>query len=98
MLLVLGAAFSAGADDPAVRVPLHVDLALFAAAGEGAGGELLDEASVVIAQPWSTATRGAKLAEETMSVGFSPGWRKTGTMIRAILVEPSLLGRSARPN
>jgi hypothetical protein len=32
-----------------------------------------------------------------MSVGSSPGWRKTGTMMRAIFVVPSRLRRSARP-
>lgn len=32
-----------------------------------------------------------------MLVGSSPGSRKVGTMIRATFVEPSLLGRSARP-
>lgn len=32
-----------------------------------------------------------------MSFGFSPGSRKTGTMIRATFVVPSRWGRSARP-
>lgn len=41
--------------------------------------------------------RGRKLAEATMSCRSSPGWRKTGTMILATFVMPSLLGRSARP-
>lgn len=32
-----------------------------------------------------------------MSFGSSPGWRKTGMMIRAVLARPSGLGRRARP-
>lgn len=32
-----------------------------------------------------------------MSVGSSPDWRKTGTMMRATLARPSGLGRRARP-
>ncbi len=48
-------------------------------------------------RPWSTATSPAYEAEATMSAGSSPGWRKTGTMIRATFVLPSRLGRSARP-
>lgn len=46
VLLVL-AVLAAGADDLAVGVAFHVDLAGVLAAGEGAGGELLDESFVV---------------------------------------------------
>ncbi len=46
VLLVL--ALAAGADDPPVLVAPEVDLAL--ALGEGAGGELLDEAVVMTAE------------------------------------------------
>lgn len=43
--LVLAVAFAAGADDPSVLVAPDVDLVL--SAGEGAGGELLDQVLVV---------------------------------------------------
>ncbi|KUN74958.1 hypothetical protein AQJ64_44545 [Streptomyces griseoruber] len=48
LLLVLAIALSAGPDDPPVLIALEVDLAL--AAGEGAGGELLDQALIMRAQ------------------------------------------------
>jgi hypothetical protein len=48
LLLVLAVAFAAGPDDPPVFVAPDVDLAL--AAGEGAGGELFDQALIVAAQ------------------------------------------------
>ncbi|GGY52653.1 hypothetical protein GCM10010384_68080 [Streptomyces djakartensis] len=86
MLLALAVALAAGPDDPPVLIALEVDLAF--AAGERAGGEPLDQALIVAAQALEHERLEARGA--TRSVGSSPGSRKTGTMIRATLVEPSL--------
>ncbi|WP_187281781.1 hypothetical protein [Streptomyces sp. gb1(2016)] len=76
-------AAGAGTDDPSVFVASDVDLAL--AAGERAGGELLDEAFIMTA-PRRTATRGRKPTEATKSAGSLPGGRTTGATIRVTFV------------
>lgn len=50
VVLLLVLAVTVGPDDPAFFIALHVDLAGVVAAGQGAGGELLNEAFVVRAQ------------------------------------------------
>ncbi len=58
LFLVFAVTLAAGPDDPPVLVAPDVDLAL--SAGEGAGGELLDEAFVVAAEALEDGYEGAE--------------------------------------
>lgn len=74
VLLVLAVARAVGADDLAVLVALDMDLAF--AAGEGAGGELLDESFIMTAESLyleAGSGRGAFVVGTGVSVGVRAG-------------------------
>ncbi len=95
LLLVRAVALSASPDDLPVLIALEVDCAL--AVGEGAGGELLDQAFIVAAQALEHRRERLEACGGDHVGRVLTGFRNTGTMILAPFVLPSLLSRSARP-
>ncbi|WP_376210470.1 hypothetical protein [Streptomyces sp. NPDC056304] len=91
LLLVLAVVLAAGSDDPSVLVALDVDLAL--AAGEGAGGELLDQALIVTAQALENRHKGPERGAGDHVGRVFAGLQEhrhddPGHLRAAILVEP----------
>lgn len=91
VLQALAVALAVGADDPPVLVAPEVDLAL--AAGEGSGGELLDEAVVMRAQALEDGYKGAEAGGGDyvgrVLVGLQEdGHDDPGDLRGAVFVEP----------
>lgn len=89
--------FSAGADDPPLFVATDVHLTLVLAAGEGAGGEVFDQALIVRAQALEDGDEGAERGGGDHVRGVFLGLQEDGHDDAGDLRGAVAVRRSARP-